>query len=122
MSLLSEKQKEILHDFVKFVKKELDLKKVPTIKLQSNREGLKTTANYDYTKENKIIKVYAKNRLLVDVMRSVAHEMTHHKQYENGELKVQPPDIGGKIEDEANAKAGQFIKMYAKIDPTIYDD
>jgi hypothetical protein len=54
-------------------------------------------------------------------MRSLAHELTHHKQFENGRLKVQPPDIGGEIEDEANAKAGQFIKMYAKKDPTIYD-
>jgi hypothetical protein len=55
-------------------------------------------------------------------MRSIAHELVHHKQYEQGRLKVQPPDIGGEIEDEANAKAGQFIKMYSKIDETIYDD
>jgi hypothetical protein len=59
--------------------------------------------------------------MLVDVMRSVAHEMVHHKQFEQGRLEVRPPDIGGEIEDEANAKAGQYIKMYSKIDPTIYD-
>jgi len=59
---------------------------------------------------------------LVDVCRSVAHEMVHHKQYEQGRLKVQPPDIGGEIEDEANAKAGQYIKMYSKEDPNIYDE
>ena len=45
----------------------------------------------------------------------------YHKQFERGELKVKPPDIGGPIEDEANAKAGQFIKMYAKIDEDIYN-
>ena len=55
-------------------------------------------------------------------MRSIAHELTHHKQWEDGKLKVRPPDIGGPIEDEANAKAGQFIKLFAKKDPTIYDD
>lgn len=122
MSFLTDKQKDIAEKFVKFVKKELDLKNPPTIKLQNNRNGLKTTANYDYTKENKIVKVCAKGRALVDILRSIAHELTHHKQFEQGRLKVQPPDIGGEIEDEANAKAGQFIKMYAKIDPTIYDD
>jgi hypothetical protein len=100
----------------------LELKTVPTIKIQNHRDGLKTTANYDYTKENKIIKVCAKNRALVDVCRSIAHEMVHHKQYEQGRLKVQPPDIGGEIEDEANAKAGQYIKMYSKEDPNIYDE
>ena len=100
----------------------IKVKTVPTIKIQSNRDELKTTANYDYTKENKIVKVYGKNRALVDIMRSIAHELVHHKQFEQGRLKVRPPDIGGEIEDEANAKAGQYIKMYSKIDKTIYDD
>lgn len=112
----------MLNSFVKFVKKELDLNSVPTISVQNHRQGLKTTANYDYTKENKIIKVCSKNRALVDVMRSIAHELVHHKQFEQGKLKVKPPDIGGEIEDEANAKAGQYIKMFAKDNPNIYDE
>jgi hypothetical protein len=122
MSFLTDDKRGILDKFVLFVKNELELDSVPTIKVQNNRDGLKTTANYDYTKENKIIKVCAKNRALVDVCRSIAHEMVHHKQFEQGRLKVQPPDIGGEIEDEANAKAGQFIKMYAKKDPNIYNE
>ena len=122
MSFLTDEKKEILDKFVLFVKEQLELKTIPTVKIQNNRDGLKTTANYDYTKENKIIKVCAKNRALVDVCRSIAHEMVHHKQFEQGRLKTQPPDIGGEIEDEANAKAGQFIKMYAKEDPNIYNE
>lgn len=121
MKFLSKEQKEKLDGFVKFVKDELEIENMPTISIQNHREGLKTTANYDYTKENKIVKVCAKNRALVDVMRSIAHELVHHKQYEQGRLEVKPPDIGGEIEDEANAKAGQFIKMYAKKDSSIYD-
>lgn len=122
MEFLSDDKKEKLNGFVKFVKEQLKLETVPTIVVKKDRDGLKTTANYDYTKENKVVKVYGKNRALVDIMRSIAHELVHHKQYEQGRLKVQPPDIGGEIEDEANAKAGQFIKMYAKEDKTIYDD
>jgi len=123
MATLNDDNKKKLNEFVKFVKNELKLKDVPTISIQNNRDGLKTTANYDYTKENKIIKVCSKNRAVVDVMRSLAHELVHHKQWEDGRLNgPKPPDIGGEIEDEANAKAGQFIKMYAKIDETIYDD
>lgn len=123
MSFLNDDNKVKLDSFVKFVKEQLEIKTVPTIKIQNNRDGLKTTANYDYTKENKIIKVSSKGRALVDVMRSIAHEMVHHKQFEDGRLDgPQPPDIGGEIEDEANAKAGQYIKMYAKIDPTIYGE
>ena len=123
MGFLNDDKKDKLNSFVKFVKKELGIEKVPTISIQANRDGLKTTAHYDYTKENKIVRVYGKNRALVDIMRSVAHELVHHKQFEEGRLDgPQPPDIGGEIEDEANAKAGQYIKMYAKIDPNIYED
>jgi hypothetical protein len=122
MGFLNDDKKQKLDSFVKFVKDQLELKTVPTISVQNHREGLKTTANYDYTKENKVIKVCSKNRALVDVMRSIAHELVHHKQFEQGRLEVQPPDIGGEIEDEANAKAGQYIKMFAKEDPTIYDE
>ena len=42
---------------MKFVKDKLELNSVPTISVQNGRKDLKTTANYDYTKENKIIKV-----------------------------------------------------------------
>ena len=122
MGFLDDDKKEKLNTFVKFVKDQLELKTVPTISIQNGRNGLKTTANYDYNKENKVVMVNAKNRALVDVMRSIAHELVHHKQYEQGRLKVQPPDIGGEIEDEANAKAGQYIKMFAKENPEIYEE
>ena len=122
MSFLNDDKKDKLNRFVKFVKDQLELDTVPIISIQNHRKDLKTTANYDYTKDEKIIKVCMKNRALVDVMRSIAHEMVHHKQFEQGRLKVQLPDIGGEIEDEANAKAGQYIKMFAKQDSTIYDE
>lgn len=122
MGILNDNNKEKLSEFVKFVKSQLELDSVPTIVIKSNRDGLKTTANYDYTKENKVVKVYGKNRALVDIMRSVAHELVHHKQFEQGRLVVRPPDIGGEIEDEANAKAGQYIKMFSKENPDIYED
>lgn len=122
MGILNDKQKILMTEFVKFVKNELELKKVPKIRIESNREHIKTTANYNYTLPEKIIRIYGKGRALVDIMRSVAHEMVHHKQWEDGRLEKRPPDIGGVIEDEANAKAGQFIKMFAQKEKTIYDD
>jgi hypothetical protein len=122
MGFLNDKQKELLTNFVKFVRKELDLKKSPKVMIQNGRQDLKTTAHYNYAAETKIIRVNGKDRMLVDVMRSVAHEMVHHKQFEQGRLNVKPPDIGGEIEDEANAKAGQYIKMFAKENPSLYDE
>ena len=122
MGFLDDKQKERITEFVKFVKGELKLKSAPKVVLQNGKNQLKTTASYDYTTPEKIIRVNAKNRMTVDIMRSIAHEMVHHKQYEQGRLEVKPPDIGGEIEDEANAKAGQYIKLFAQKDKTLYDE
>lgn len=121
MSFLDDNKKEKLKEFVKFVRDELQIKDMPKILIQNNRNGIKTTAKYDYTSKEKIITVLGKNRSLVDIMRSIGHELVHHKQFENGELKIKPPDIGGKIEDYANSKTGQLIKIFAKKDFTIYD-
>jgi hypothetical protein len=122
MEFLGDDKKNKITEFVKFVKDELKLEKCPTVILQNGRGELKTTANYNYSNDKKIIRVNSKNRALVDVLRSIAHEMVHHKQFEDGRLNVKPADIGGEIEDEANAKSGQFIKLFSKKDETIYDE
>jgi hypothetical protein len=122
MEFLEESKRKKLHNFCKFVCAELEIKNPPLIKIQNNRNGLKTTANYDYSSDEKVMKICAKGRALVDVMRSIAHELTHHKQWEDGRLEVKPADIGSDIENEANAKAGIFIKKYALKDNTIYDE
>tara|TARA_R100001163_G_C5011178_1_gene157039 strand:- start:475 stop:774 length:300 start_codon:yes stop_codon:yes gene_type:complete len=74
--------------------------------------GISTTAAYD--PGNGKIYVYAKRRALVDLLRSIAHEMTHMRQDEQGLIKGPIQDIGGFHEDQANAKAGQIIKLYAR--------
>lgn len=123
MSFLNDKQKESITSFVKFVCSELGIKKCPQVIVQNGRGELKTTASYNYTNELKVVRINGKNRATVDVMRSIAHELVHHKQWEDGRLDgPKPPDIGGEIEDEANAKAGQFIKMYSKKDSSIYEE
>jgi hypothetical protein len=122
MGFLTEHKKNRLNEFTKFVKDHLEIVNIPKIIIQNGREGLKTTANYDYTKDEKIVKINGKGRALVDIMRSLAHELVHHKQFEEGRLKIKPADIGGEIEDEANAVAGQLIKLFAKNNQTIYDE
>jgi len=122
MGFLDDTKKETITKFVKFVKDELGIERMPTIILQNGKGKLKTTASYDYTKDNKIVRINAKNRAIVDVLRSIAHELTHHRQWEQGRLKVKPPDIGYPIENEANAKAGIFIKLYGRKDSSIYED
>ena len=74
--------------------------------------GISTTAAYEV--DNNVCRVYGKNRALVDICRSIAHEMTHMMQDEMGLLKGHIQDAGGFHEDQANARAGELIKRFAK--------
>ena len=77
--------------------------------------GVNTTAYY--APGRNLTVVYCKNRALVDILRSVAHELTHMMQDEQGLLVGKIQDAGGFHEDQANAKAGEIIKLYAKSQP-----
>jgi hypothetical protein len=55
-------------------------------------------------------------------MRSLAHELVHYKQYEDRELDGEIKDVGGDIENEANAKAGELVKKYGYINRKIYEE
>ena len=78
-----------------------------------DKHGIATTAAY-HIGENKCV-IYAKNRAFVDVLRSIAHEMTHMMQDELGLIGERPiRDAGGYHEDQANARAGELIKRFAK--------
>ena len=123
MEFLDDDKKENITEFVKFARKELGLKKCPTIVLQNGKGGLKTTASYNFETEDKTIRINAKNRALVDIFRSIAHEMVHHKQWEDDRLKnaVEDGADGTEIENEAHSMAGLFIRKFGKINPTIYE-
>ena len=117
------KDKKFIEDFVDFIKRELSIKEDIDVILQNDKNGIKTTAVYNYGGgEPSSIKVYCKDRQLVDVLRSIAHEMTHHMQFETGKLEEKPADVGGPIEDEANSKAGELIKKFAQLGNDIYPE
>jgi hypothetical protein len=108
---------EKLDDFVQFACDHLKLQDTPKIQLVQVRDGNMTTANYCPNTKN--IKVYAKGRALFDVARSLAHELVHHKQNVNGEELN--GDTGSECENEANATAGQIIRLYGKKNPDFYE-
>ena len=102
----------IIKQFAKFCQKELGIKHLPKIKLTELRDEIQTSAGYI---RGKMIIIYIKGRHIIDICRSIAHELKHHKQWEDKEFndteKIQ--DVGGKFEDEANALAGVLIKKFA---------
>lgn len=64
--------------------------------------------------------VYAKNRNLVDILRTVFHEIVHCRQSELG--MIQPGDSypGSPIEAMADMLAGKYIKIYGEKNHHIF--
>lgn len=111
-------KKLLVAKFLKFVNDELNINRPFKVKLATQRDDdLRTYAYYD--KSSGLIKVYCKNRGVADVLRSIAHELVHHLQNQRQELDVQHADVGGKIEDEANAVAGQLVKKFGYANPEL---
>jgi len=114
---LSPEKVYLIGDFINFCCDWLPIISDCKIYVVENRNShdIETTAAYH--RGQGIIKIYGKNRALVDILRSIAHELTHMMQDEKGMLNGKIQNAGGLIEDEANAKAGEIIKIYAKSSP-----
>ena len=109
-----EPKQDLIQIFVDHCCKSLEIGDDYDIYIVDDREshGIQTTAYYD--PNNKIIKIYAKDRAVPDVLRSIAHELVHAKQDVKGEFDEHPMQhVGGYLEDDANARAGSLIKGFA---------
>ena len=107
-------------NFINFAKKLIGITDGIKIELvYERRPDITTTAYYNL---DGFIVVYAKERAFIDVCRSIAHELQHHKQNIDGRLQDVNKDgaDGSDIENEANAVAGVIIRQYGKIHPIIY--
>lgn len=64
--------------------------------------------------------VYAKNRNLVDILRTVFHELVHVRQGELGMIGKNDSYPGSPIEAQADMLAGKFIKIYGKANRKVF--
>jgi len=115
-----EKFGPMLDTFVQFASKKLGIQSLPQISLQ--KDEMQTSFG-GYSPQNKSIVVVTKNRHPMDVYRTVAHELVHHKQNEDGNLGkdiAAEGSTGSPIENEANAEAGKIMRWFAKKNPDAF--
>jgi len=60
------------------------------------------------------------NRNLIDIMRTVFHELVHIRQGEKDLIKAGDSYPGSPIEAAADMVAGKYIKIYGKENPHIF--
>ena len=113
---------KLLKKFIGFAIKELGIQKPPTsLTLSRDNNMAKTNHTFgSFDPNNDKIWLYVKNRNMADLLRTLAHELVHRKQAEDGRIDYNSGDTGSEIENEANAMAGVLLRKFGKQHEEIY--
>lgn len=115
---------QIINDFVMYVAKELGFdEEIPEIEYSFDENEASINKSFGgYMPDERKIRAVLIKRNLADALRSIAHELVHHKQNLDGKIKSQDDGkTGSDIENEANAMAGVLMRNYGKINQKIYE-
>lgn len=107
-------------DFLKFACAELGIDSLPKIKLTDTPiENEHSVSFACFTPSTDEITMYIKNRHILDIFRSLAHELVHYKQkLEFG--NDLDGSTGSDHENEANSVAGQIMRKYNKTNKDLF--
>ena len=108
---------DALRDFLPLAVKTLKLPGIPKISLEKSIEKSNVPTFGRFENESKEITVVINNRNTVDILRTLAHEMAHFQQGEQGELDHDSWHTGSPEENEANATAGVVMRNYSEQNP-----
>ena len=109
-----------INEFFKFCSKRLELKNQPPIVLSNEPLGSKDQPTFAHFNPHiNTVTVYVAGRHIADILRSIAHELTHSQQHEAGKLTPTSGKTGSDAENESNATAGILMRDYAKLHPNL---
>jgi hypothetical protein len=58
---------------------------------------------------------------MADILRTIAHEMVHHMQNQDGRLEPTSGEDGSPEENEAHSLAGVIMRQFGRNNPQIYE-
>ena len=113
--------KNIIKDFMEFCADQLGIDKDISLRVRRDPQWSvrnKTFGRYnDGTNE---LEVGIGGRHIMDVLRTVAHELVHQKQNQHEQMPADAGEDGSKYENEANARAGVLMRQYGKLHPELF--
>lgn len=110
----------LLKKFVVYVVEQLQIKSNANIELLFEHNPQYPSAG-GYVPSDKKVMCAVKNRAIADIMRTIAHELTHHKQNELGMIGPDSTD-DQKLEDQANIWSGKLVRLWGRKHREIYAD
>jgi hypothetical protein len=112
-----------LNSFMDFCCDKLSIKDKPSLKFKEPTDQGEQPSFAAYAPGAREVHVMSKNRHPMDIFRSVAHELVHHKQNEEGRIGkdiAKEGATGSDIENEANSRAGELMRWYGKANPSAF--
>jgi hypothetical protein len=118
----AESDEQILRDFVRFCVNQLNIKRMPRVKLRKDPEWCRRNRTFGrYNNDEEMLEVAWGNRHIMDVLRTVAHELTHKHQHEREAVPADAGETGSEYENEANAQAGILMRAWAQKHPGHFE-
>ena len=113
----------ILHEFVRFAAKDIELKSLPKFDFMfDSKESIERKSFGGYAPGAEHITITVKNRHIMDVCRTLAHELVHYKQDLDNELEDEGAGAtGSPQENEANARAAVIMRNWGKKHPELFN-
>ena len=113
---------KILLEFIRFAATELELSKLPKFNFMfDTNRSVEHKSFGGYAPGEKHIDITVVNRHIMDVCRTLAHELVHFSQDLKDELE--DPDAGSTgspQENEANARAAVIMRNWGKKHPNLF--
>ena len=107
----------IVHTFLPFVKKELRIKELPKIHFVDDPKFARRIAAFGHIKDNRIV-IDIGGRQTMDILRTLAHELTHYRQHDRGVRGS--GKAGSPTENEANRLAGTIVRKFGEKNPNLF--
>lgn len=109
----------IFDEFIVYAKKFLKLKQLPKIIfVRDGNFASKINAFGVINASNKIY-IEIQNRQPMDILRTLAHELTHYHQHQQDIHGNGKP--GSKTENQANAIAGEMVRRFGETHSNIFN-
>jgi pyrimidine deaminase RibD-like protein/GNAT superfamily N-acetyltransferase len=114
--------KKILHRFYDSCVDKLKLKNPPRLHLETTPDWSRENGSFgQYESETNTLILATAGRHVLDILRTMAHEMTHRQQDEQEPLPIDAGETGSPWEDQANAMAGRIMRQWAEEQPEMFD-
>jgi hypothetical protein len=120
---VNEDSSSAIEDFVRYCVDQLGIEQIPQLRLRRDPAWSERNHSFgQFDPERKELNISVAGRHIMDIFRTVAHELVHHRQNEQSKLPADAGATGSRYENEANAQAGVLMRDYAQLHPEYFED